>query len=80
VTRKEGGAALSFLGAGGMEWYRDYAEAVRVYAEGGPEDWSRLASAWNAQFVVIDTESRVGPGWEFEFTARPFAVFAVPPR
>jgi len=78
VTRKEGGAALSFLGAAGMEWYRDYAAAVRVYASGDAEAWAALAQRRSVWFAVLDSGVPVPPAWPVVFEAAPFRVLAVP--
>jgi hypothetical protein len=78
VTRKEGGAMLSFLGAAGMEWYRDYAGAVRVYASGDAADWTRLAQRSGASFAVVDAGVTSPPAWPVVFEAAPFRVLAVP--
>jgi len=74
VTRKEGGAALSFLGAAGVAWYRDYAQVVRVYAEGDAAAWARLAREWNAEFVVVDGAAGSPPPWPEVFAAGNFRV------
>lgn len=57
VTRKEGGAALSFLGGAGMQWFRDYEKAVAAYAGGGA---AALAASGRADYVVLDDASE-GP-------------------
>jgi hypothetical protein len=80
VTRKEGGAALSFLGASGMAWFRDYAEAVRVYGSGDETAWRGLAQTWGASFAVVDASAHAPPGWPVVFEAAPFRVLAVPPK
>jgi hypothetical protein len=80
VTRKEGGAALSFLGAAGMRWFDDYAEAVRVYASGDEAAWKELAGRGGASFVIADAGTRAPAGWPVVFEAAPFRVLAVPAK
>jgi hypothetical protein len=80
VTRKDGGTAMTFLGARGMDWYRDYAEAVRVYATGTPSEWDALAAKWDARYVVADGPVAAPPEWTVAFEAPPFRVLAVPAR
>lgn len=76
VTRKEGGAALSFLGARGMDWFRDYAGAVGVFAGGGEEDWMSLAGTGAA--YAIDDGAAAAPAWTVAFAAGKFRVLAAP--
>jgi hypothetical protein len=78
VTRKEGGAALSFLGGAGMKWYRDYAETVRVYAVGAPGDWNALVQRWGAAYVVVDASTPSPPNWPTAFESGPFRVLSTP--
>lgn len=80
VTRKEGGAALSFLGAGGMAWFEDYADAVRVYAEGDEAAWRALAERWHARYVVTDETTSAPPWHELPSTSGPFRILEVPSK
>ncbi len=78
VTRKEGGAALSFLGGAGMDWYRDYADAAWVFAAGDAADWMRLARASGASFAVVDPSVGAPPPWSVVFASGGMRVLAVP--
>jgi hypothetical protein len=80
VTRKEGGPALSFLGARGMTWFEDYAEAVRVYAGGDAAAWAALAAKWGATHVVVDGSTPSPPPGPVVFEAGNFRVIAAAPR
>jgi hypothetical protein len=78
VTRKEGGAALSFLGAAGMDWYRDFAEAARVYASSDPAAWAGLARTWRASYAVLDASVAAPPPWSVVFESGRLRVLVVP--
>jgi hypothetical protein len=73
VTRKEGGAALSFLGGAGMRWYRDYEEAATAFAR---QDAAGLAARRRADYVVLDAASETPA----VFRSGRFAVLAVPAK
>jgi len=68
VTRKEGGAALSFLGAKGMDWYRSYASAVATYAH------DRLVHR-AITYVVADRAMVLTPDWRVALESGPFVVY-----
>ncbi len=77
ISRKDGGTTLTFLGAQGMDWFREYAETVRVYAEGTDEDWRRLADAHGASYVVSDPSAHPPADWPVLFASGPYRINAV---
>jgi uncharacterized protein DUF6798 len=77
VTRKEGGFALSFLGLRGVEWFEQYSEAVRTYAEGDAAAWQALAERHGAAFVVADPGAKPPDAWPVVHTVGPYTVHRV---
>jgi uncharacterized membrane protein YjjB (DUF3815 family) len=73
VTRKEGGAALSFLGAAGMAWFSDYEDVVLEYAAGG-EGLAQVADGFRVQYVVVDAATPSPPSMPEVFAAGNFRV------
>jgi hypothetical protein len=73
VTRKEGGAALSFLGGAGMGWFREYREAVESYARNAA---AGLAARRGAGYLVLE-DPPAGPA---AFRSGRFAVVALPAK
>jgi hypothetical protein len=73
VTRKEGGAALSFLGGAGMGWFREYREAVESFAR---NDAPGLAARRGAGYLVLEDP----PDGPAAFRSGRFAVVALPAK
>lgn len=74
VTRKEGGAALSFLGAQGARWFDDYSAAVEAYAAGDQGRLGAFAEQRGADYVVADPGT-IPPPWPLVLSAGKFRVF-----